>query len=503
MKRLHRDAVVAYAEGMRRCWESCGSPLAREHIVQFVDGWVYARGPEMDAAAGARLGALVHHVGSVSAGGVHWYDAELKPVIVPLVKRLRKHPAPSRPLSVLVDHLADCIEGHAVLMGDLHWRLASSSLARPSGPTYDWPSTFAEITGRPESEASVLVGCVANEMGKTVKTLRKLARLAAADPELLKAVDAGDASALSPFREFDSAFKSLLRRHGHRTGNGWGSASNTFDAPTWNVAPQVPLRMIATYAHADLDAIDRKERSVLRARKRLEREVRRELSDDPDRLKRFEEELASAIYHSYLLEDHNDWLDQSACGVLRDAEHNVGVRLVADGVIDDPADVAHLSLAELRSLPADVRRLVVSRKEEYAAQAAREAPELLGDAPAESRPMFHDEGEGHVGDELRGIAASPGRYTGRARVFMPSPIPPDVRDGDILVAKDAGPDWTPVFAILGAVVLDVGAKWQHASVVAREFGIPAVTGTVCGTSVITDGATITVDGDAGVVLLAP
>jgi pyruvate,water dikinase len=85
---------------------------------------------------------------------------------------------------------------------------------------------------------------------------------------------------------------------------------------------------------------------------------------------------------------------------------------------------------------------------------------------------------------------------------MPSPIPPDVEDGDIMIAVDAGPDWTPLFAILGAVVLDKGAAWQHAAVMAREFGIPAVTGTKDGTSVIKEGATITVDGDAGVVQLS-
>jgi pyruvate,water dikinase len=115
---------------------------------------------------------------------------------------------------------------------------------------------------------------------------------------------------------------------------------------------------------------------------------------------------------------------------------------------------------------------------------------------------LEDKGEGLDGHVLRGVAASAGRYTGRARVAAKTVEPPDVADGDILVAADAGPAWTPIFPVLGAVVLDSGAGFQHAAVMARELGIPAVLGCRDATSAITDGQTITVDGDAGVVELA-
>jgi pyruvate,water dikinase len=195
-------------------------------------------------------------------------------------------------------------------------------------------------------------------------------------------------------------------------------------------------------------------------------------------------------------------MDQSSPGVVRDAAHLVGLRLVREGVIDDPDDVVHLSLDELKSPPADARLLVAQRQAEHARRLEMSPPQAIGDAPATPPRRIFDEGEGHVGDELRGVAASSGRFTGIARVCLPSPIPPDVGDNEILIAVDAGPDWTPVFAVLGAVVLDKGAAWQHAAVVAREFGIPAVTGTKVGTSIIQDGQTITVDGDAGVVELS-
>jgi pyruvate,water dikinase len=79
---------------------------------------------------------------------------------------------------------------------------------------------------------------------------------------------------------------------------------------------------------------------------------------------------------------------------------------------------------------------------------------------------------------------------------------PDVEPGDIVVARDAGPAWTPVFAILGGLVLDEGWVIQHAAIVCRELGIPCVLSTRGATSTITTGDVITVDGDAGIVRLA-
>ena len=74
-----------------------------------------------------------------------------------------------------------------------------------------------------------------------------------------------------------------------------------------------------------------------------------------------------------------------------------------------------------------------------------------------------------------------------------------LRPGDIMVAPSTMPAWTPLFASIAAVVTDVGGILSHAAIVAREYNIPAVLGTGKGTSVIQDGQTVEVKGDAGVV----
>ena len=76
-----------------------------------------------------------------------------------------------------------------------------------------------------------------------------------------------------------------------------------------------------------------------------------------------------------------------------------------------------------------------------------------------------------------------------------------MRPGDVLVAGTTTPAWTPLFAMASAVVTDIGGPLSHGSIVAREYGIPAVLGTGVATRRIHSGQTITVDGSEGVVTM--
>jgi pyruvate,water dikinase len=101
-----------------------------------------------------------------------------------------------------------------------------------------------------------------------------------------------------------------------------------------------------------------------------------------------------------------------------------------------------------------------------------------------------------------GQAASSGHVRGRARVIHGLPPLLDLAPGDILVAVNAGPLWTPFFPRLSGLVLEEGAITQHAATTAREYGVPAVIGVREATRRIPDGAWITVNGSTGVVELA-
>ena len=74
-----------------------------------------------------------------------------------------------------------------------------------------------------------------------------------------------------------------------------------------------------------------------------------------------------------------------------------------------------------------------------------------------------------------------------------------MQPGDVLVAPLTTPAWTPLFALASAIVTDIGGPLSHSSIVAREYGLPAVLGTGVATRRIHSGQTITVDGGAGTV----
>jgi phosphohistidine swiveling domain-containing protein len=106
------------------------------------------------------------------------------------------------------------------------------------------------------------------------------------------------------------------------------------------------------------------------------------------------------------------------------------------------------------------------------------------------------------GEVLTGTGISPGRVTAAARVIDRLGEFERLGRGEILVAHATTPAWTPLFALVGGLVTDLGGALSHGSIVAREYGIPAVMGTGNATERIRDGQVITVDATEGRVYLA-
>ncbi len=104
--------------------------------------------------------------------------------------------------------------------------------------------------------------------------------------------------------------------------------------------------------------------------------------------------------------------------------------------------------------------------------------------------------------ELSGFAVSPGKVSGVASVILDPAQFAAMQPGTILVCPTTTPAWTPLFSQATALVTDIGAPLAHGSIVAREYGIPAVLGTGNATRRIQSGQFITVDGHRGTVNIA-
>ncbi len=101
---------------------------------------------------------------------------------------------------------------------------------------------------------------------------------------------------------------------------------------------------------------------------------------------------------------------------------------------------------------------------------------------------------------LKGLPGSPGKVTARARVIMCLEELPRLRDGEVLVTRVTTPAWTTAFARAAAVITESGSVASHASVVAREYGIPSVVAVEGACAKLVDGQTVTVDGAGGFVV---
>jgi pyruvate,water dikinase len=191
----------------------------------------------------------------------------------------------------------------------------------------------------------------------------------------------------------------------------------------------------------------------------------------------------------------------------------LGERLVSHKWLADPADVFYLYEDELKRMLSDEREAarawetVSARKAEFAADAAVDAPETIcgaGAAPGPLRPAA-EAGAAPAGEaHLSGVGSSAGIATGRARIVRDPFLAAD-RPGetDILVVPSADAGWLPFLAGAGGIVSETGGRLCHASIIAREFGVPAVVSVAKAASRIRDGQLITVDGTAGRVYFHP
>lgn len=101
---------------------------------------------------------------------------------------------------------------------------------------------------------------------------------------------------------------------------------------------------------------------------------------------------------------------------------------------------------------------------------------------------------------LRGLAAAPGRVSGRVRILQNPSDGGRLRPGEILVAPMTNPDWVPTMRRAAAVVTDGGGMTCHAAIVARELGVPAIVGARTATTALRDDELVTVDGAKGEVI---
>ena len=273
--------------------------------------------------------------------------------------------------------------------------------------------------------------------------------------------------------------------------------------------------------------VQRPRSEILERRERLAAEYRVLLAEETDRVA-FDQNLAMARMVAAYVEDHNFYIENWHHTIFWNKIREFGDRLVAGGILEETEDLFYLNRWDVAQALYDLtlgwshggptrarhwqakvakhRRMVAAIREWTPEPALGPIPEeinepftimLWGITPERIEQWLA--ASGGDGGELRGVAGSPGVVEGPARVILSVDQLGSVEDGEVLVCPVTAPTWGVVFSKIRAAVVDTGGIMSHAAIVCREYGVPAVVGTVHGTRVVRTGDVLRVDGGTGVV----
>jgi len=172
---------------------------------------------------------------------------------------------------------------------------------------------------------------------------------------------------------------------------------------------------------------------------------------------------------------------------------------VTDGRLDTPEQIFDLTIADIDQARVDPSLDLRALAQEHSVLLNKIRRSHLVARVIDSRGKIYFPPPQAVSEGgLTGVPISPGVVQGRVKVFHHA-ADKILLPGEILVARATDPGWTPLFINARGILLEIGGALQHGAVVAREYGIPCVSGLDDVTSKLKDGQLVEVDGSNGIV----
>jgi len=305
-------------------------------------------------------------------------------------------------------------------------------------------------------------------------------------------------SKLDSGKQFLKTWNDFMQRHGHHC-----RAELELYNPRWAETPDYILKLVRTYI-TQIGKTDPVQNfaDIAQERRQLEQQCRKKLGNPIKRMI-FNRLLVRSQQGSIFRENVKSEIIKLVVA-LRKMLLELGKKLHDKGVLKNQDDIFFLRLAELEPVVQDkadfgIQQVVIKRRAEYDRNSLILPPDVVFGKfdPDKYVPESVDTDV----ETLTGLPVSPGVVTGKGRVILRADADQQVLAGEILVAPFTDPGWTPYFVTAAAIVMDQGGILSHGSIVAREFGIPAVVNVGQATKIIKTGQTIQVDGNRGVVRL--
>lgn len=522
----------------RAFYEMCRAMSLPMDGVQFreIGGWVYQRtvppgGKDMAPPPAWLMPLLVRVVPQMrqlvkgmtdvirenkpGKNAERWYT-EWKPEAITRIQELRvdlgqiTDQGLEQHLGRVLEFIFDCLYTH-------------STVSTCDFAVVDLMLTCEDLLGWDSRKSLELLSGLSGKTTEPTDRLNNLAQMAQKSPrvlELLQHTDRNTPSEISRVdREFFAAFESYLQEFGCRT-PGWEIGKETLAERPDLVLGLIRDQVARGYnPETEAAALEQKRADALgAARAALEK---RSLQDR----EQFEERLRLAARAYPIREDHEFYVSNAPFALLRYALMEIGKRLTERRQIDRAEDVLLFERAEMvKALQdrADMRKIVLRRIGELAWIKAHPGPASYGkppppppsiDAfPPEARRVmkgmlwyleslfaarFIQQAKTPSDHSLKGLAASPGQYTGPVCVILNESQFGKIKAGDVLVCPTTMPSWSVLFPSVGALVTDSGGILSHPAIIAREYHVPAIVATGNATSLLRDGQKVTVDGSTG------
>jgi pyruvate,water dikinase len=504
---LSAEFTEDITQGFNRSFDVMGAPTTGQRLQ--VHGYRFQRsvpwGDDPAVRAAIRQRDEEQRVDRI----LELWNSEYRPEAEMLTHATRTICEPDLSLRELMDRLEQ-VHAARRRLGELHM-LTMGPAGTAANRFIDF--CIAEFGAEGEAISSELMQGIPNKSLESGIAVWELSREVKERPEVAQLLRTENSSrfleglsAVKGGREFSELLSAFLDEHGHRN-----ESFNELSMPTWREDPSFALTLLRRYLDASDDASPAAmHRSVVKRRDERLAEVEHTLASEPEKLEKFRAWLKSAQQRTVVLEDHNFYIDQRGWSAARGPCLVVGKRLAEQGSIAATDDVFYLRGEEIAEAAANPLLQLQGRVAERRAERERWLhvlpPLEIGRGVVPENVAFDrfwgpKQNEPQTDGLVKGVAASRGQKRGTARVILTLEEAERLGPGEVLVTYATAPPWTPLFAVAGAVVTDVGGVLSHCAVVAREYGIPAVVGAQFATQRIPDGALVTVDGTNGTIQL--
>ncbi len=343
------------------------------------------------------------------------------------------------------------------------------------------------------------------------RRIKEMAKMAVEDRRILELLENDDIlyiqKSLTKYKDFNKKLNEYLDKFSGRC-----LEELKLETLTLRENPKPLYSSISSYARRMLEG-KFTELDGSKIRREAERKVFSELQFNPIKKANFKYVLKQTRY-TVRNRENLRFERTRVFGRVREIFLRIGYILASMNIIEEQRDIFYLEVNEIlfyidgKSTTNNLKELIAIRKFQY-----NKYKETLPD------DRFYSYGAVNVGNgfrytpksssssksknketKLKGIGASPGKVTGRARVIR-NPTNAKIEKGEILVAEFTDPGWIMLFPSSSAILVERGSLLSHSAIVSRELGIPAVVGITGLLNNIGTGDLVSMDGTTGEVEL--